>query len=109
MVSYRLDGMMLSKDEQLRSDEHRHRQVRAQAIGSMLVRVHAGVAALPARIRGKSSKARNEINEQKEIKEKRRMTSCGGIGFRPPVGAFNPRFTAPKAAVLPLDDRGTGM
>src|ERR1035438_106376 len=60
---YQLEYDVKSKDEPLRLDEHRHRQVRAQAIGSMLVRVHAGVASLPARIRGKSSKGRNEINQ----------------------------------------------
>ena len=41
----------------------RHRQLRAQAIGSMLVRVHAAVAVLPVRIRGEPSKARNETNQ----------------------------------------------
>src|ERR1039458_745462 len=67
---YQLDGMIptgrydvKSKNEPPRLDEHRHRQVRAQAIGSWLVRVHAGVAALSGRIRGKPSKARNEINQ----------------------------------------------
>src|ERR1017187_3958675 len=67
---YQLDGIVpirrydvKSKNEPPRLDEHRHRQVRAQAIGSMLVRVHPGVAALPVRIRGKSSKARNELNQ----------------------------------------------
>src|ERR1035441_4012024 len=67
---YQLDGIIPTrrydvkgKNDPPRLDEHRHRQVRAQAIGSMLVRVHAGVVALPVRIRGKSSKARNEINQ----------------------------------------------
>ena len=41
----------------------RYLQLRAQAIGSMLVRVQAGVAVLPVRIRGKPSKTRNEVNQ----------------------------------------------
>jgi hypothetical protein len=41
----------------------RYRQLRAQAIGSMLVRVHARVAVLPVRVRVKPSKTRNEVNQ----------------------------------------------
>src|SRR5471030_1684374 len=38
-------------------------QAIAQAIGSMLVRVHDGVADLPPKIRGRLSNASNEINQ----------------------------------------------